>query len=252
MPQLEIMDVRQRVLDFEAGGEKQLRGFLQFENPSRRFSDPSALQDCFFTDVYLSYYTKNWPGGLGPPHPGLFGEFFTLIADRLVGSDTLTLFVKSCDPAYFSEFDFISRYLAPRRIPYMLLPSKSDPKYGINVGNLVFEWSTAALGYIRENWFMSPQVRIEGYISRGQCLPSLTRAYFADDTEQTVREFLREIEIGVSVWPDNNGLFLVSDKFATGAVDDRLRPEELAELIREAAKEHDERTSSPREPLRPL
>ena len=217
-----------------------MKGFLQFDRYPRNFTNSAVLRDCWFNDLFIPYFVKDWAGGKGPPHPGLFGEFFSLVLGRLVGSDTLTLHVKSMDPDYFYELKCIEDTLAPKKIPYMLLPSFRSAEYGPDVGNLFFEWPVDSLELVRSEWFVSPQISVEGYITHGSCLPRLCEIYFAPDSEDVVRGFLAQIEIGFKVWRDNNGILLLSDKFDADGILERIQPEDIDALIAEAVREYEQ------------
>ena len=82
---------------------------------------------------------------------------------------------------------------------------------------------------------MSPIVSVEGYISPQRVLGRLAELYFQPDTEERIRTLLRAIDIGFRVWPDNNGLFLLSDKLDSNALRERLPASELATLLEEAS-----------------
>src|SRR5438876_1308719 len=165
-------DVRESALDFESPHGKRVTAlrefFLLFRYP-RKFTNPSVLASCSFYDLYIDYRFGSLPGRPGPPHPGIFADFFPTILSRLVGpGNSLTLFVKSVDSSYFDEVDVIKRLLAPRNLRYVLLASAAvgttrmvEPDPGL----LFFEWPLEQLEYVASHWFMCPQVSIEGYIA---------------------------------------------------------------------------------------
>ncbi len=240
--ELKIEDVRSRVLDYERRtkfGLSPLYEFFQFSRYPRSFSTPGVLQDCFFYDLYITLYTQEWGSSKPPPHPGIFEDFFTTIMNRLVGTgNTLTLFVKDLDKEYFDEMEVIDSLLAPKNLRYVLLGNPiapDDRRTQIDQGHLIFEWPLESLPYVVEQWFMSPQVTIEGYISSVPPLARIAQLYFQNDTEQRIRELLRTVELSFKIWPDNNGLFVLSDKLDADALNVRLNLSDLNSMLANAA-----------------
>ncbi len=243
--ELKIQDVSPESLNFEQAIKNRLSPlgeFWQFGRYPRTFSDASVFKDSFFCDLYITSYVENSVLNSPPPHPGIFEEFFPTILSRLVREEnTLTLYVKSLDPDYFDELDVIKTQLAPRNLSYILLPNPllpGDRRTQLDVGHLIFEWPLDSLDYVTEHWFMTPIVTVEGYISRQPVLGSIAKLYFEPDTEERIRNLLRTIEVGFRVWPDNNGLFLLSDKFDCDALKERLHVSELAPLLEEASRRY--------------
>jgi hypothetical protein len=225
----------------EASQEPPLEDFFRFWR-NRKFSNPAVLSDCSLYDVFITYYVRDWPGP-SLPDPSFFEEFFPAILRRLVGSDnTLALYVKSSDPGYFEELEAIKSVLSPRSLPFVLLPREGpppdDPRFGPNVGHLIFEWPVNELKYVVENWFMCPQVEIEGYISKELPLAPISELYFRPDTEERIREILRTIEIGFRLWRDNNGLFVLTDKVDLPTLTERLNLAAFNHEIKEAAQRY--------------
>ncbi len=245
--ELKIEDARKRVSDFDlfiARRLSPLYEFFQFGCYPRNFTNPNALADCSFFDLYISYYVRDWPEQPGPPHSGLFEEFFPIILGNLIGPEnSLTLFVKGVTRDHCDELEVIDKFLAPRNLRYILLPSppplQPDPSIRLGVGNLIFEWPVESLEYVVEHWFYTPCIEIEGYISREPPLARIAQLYFQPDTEERVREILRSILIGFRVWTDTNGLFLLTDKLHIDALRQRIRASELNPLLEEAAKRYD-------------
>lgn len=240
--EIEIQDVTAESLNFDQTGGRglgPLAEFFQFGKYPRAFSKPSQLRDCYFSELFINCYVKDWSSNNLPPHPGIFEEFFQPILSRLTGpGNILTLYVKSIDPSYFEELEVIKTLLAPRNLSYILLSNPFLPqgqRTQLDFGHLLFEWPTDSLDYVVENWFMSPIVSVEGYISPQRVLGRLAELYFQADTEERIRTLLRAIDIGFRVWPDNNGLFLLSDKLDSNALRERLRASELAMLLEEAS-----------------
>ncbi len=111
------------------------------------------LEDCFFLDLHVPIYAKNWPRQPGPAHPGVFKDVFPALFKKLAGADRiLMLHVHSLDPEYFNELAFIRNVLAPQHLDYVLLPSRLDPQYPAALGNLLFQWPSGSAQYIVDNW----------------------------------------------------------------------------------------------------
>ncbi len=242
--ELEIRDVRKTLLDYDfhrEHGNPLLQGFFEFWGRPRQFSTPHVLADCSFFDLHVTAYVQDWGAHNPPPHPGIFKRFFPVILRRLMGPETrLTLFVQPTDRDSFDEVNVIETLLAPKDLPYVLF-SKTQVHADFsglpirpNVGYLVFEWSAAMLADIAERWFLSPMLSIEGYISREPALEAIAALYFRADTEERVRELLRKVEFGFKVWPDNNGLLVLTDKLDLGGIKERLQLADLNRLLREA------------------
>lgn len=239
--ELRIEDVTPTVLDFDAyrnRGASPLYEFFQFARYPREFADPAALSGCRFYDLSISYRVE-W----GAPHPGIFEDFFPTILRRLVGEGgALTLFVKSLDRSYHDELRFIEGTLAPANLSYVLLPNPlrpGDRRTQVDVGHLVFEWPADSAERIADEWFMSPLVSVEGYVAPAPPLAEVAALYFRPDTEERIRQLLRTVEVGFRVWPDNNGLFLLTDKLSAADLHERLRTPELNAAIAEAARRYE-------------
>jgi hypothetical protein len=128
---------------------------------------------------------------------------------------------------------FIRDALAPRHVEYLLIPSRLDPQYPSQIGSLLFEWPLDSVQFIADNWFHRG-LTIEGYLSPRPCLGKLAEQYFEPYSERSVRKVLETLEFGFRVWPDNNGLFILSDKLNADAFRNRLACPELDEAIRAA------------------
>jgi hypothetical protein len=217
----------------------KLRGFFDFDERIAPIADPSILSDCHFYDIHITHYIRDWPGApqFRPPHPGVFEDFFPKVLGNLIGQEgLLTLSIKSYAPDYFNELDVVARLLAPKGLRYVLLSPRqqtADPREEVNIGNLVFEWPRIDLDHAVEHWFMTPTVRIEGYICQRLALDRIAALYFQPHTAERVRELLRAVEIGFRLWPDNNGLFLLTDKLDRQALNERLRVREINSLLTE-------------------
>lgn len=234
--ELIVKDIRTTILDYDLYQRRRaplLRDFFRFRGRPRNFSNASALQSCFFYDLHIAKYVEGWSSSPAPPDPGFFEDFFPMILGRLIGPQgKLLLHIDSSDPEYFDPRIVASGILTPQRLPHVFLggsPSSDDPGVGADAGSLVFEWPADALDYIVEHWFMSPQVTVEGYISRDSALGHVAELYAREDTEETIRQLLEKIDLGFTVWPDNNGLFVLTDKLDNVAVEARL---DIAELNR--------------------
>ncbi len=178
------------------------------------------------------------------PDSRLFEAFFPTILRRLLGSSTLTLFVKSFDLDYFNELQTIERILAPRSLSYVLLANLSTPidsRSPLDVGNLVFEWPKDELRHVVDQWFMSPTVTIEGYAASSSAVSAISHLYFEPDTEERMRTFLRAIDFGFRLWRDNDGLFLVTDKLDEEILKDRLSLDDLNQEVLRAAERRQRR-----------
>lgn len=234
---LQVEDYRARILDQAPNnrwGLTSLHGFFQFSHWERSFSDPRPLQDCFFYDLYLD----------PPPMPpdgfrdaGLFEICFPTILEQLAGTSSIvTLFVTSVDLSLFEEFTMIRDVLAPRNLRYVLLPDPILPgsrRTEIDVGHLVFEWPASEAGRIAD-WFMCPQVEIEGYVSPTLPLGRIAELYFTTDTEARVRELLRSIEFGFRLGVDFNHLLVLTDKLDMKAMHHRLQLPRLNQALSRA------------------
>lgn len=215
-------------------------GFFQFWNWGRVLSDRDCLADCSFFDLHITEYVRDWPGApdFRPAHPGLFEDFFPTLLTQLVGTTRkLTLYVKSIDRTYFHEPEVIATLLAPRNLEYVLLSNPlrpGDSRTQIDPGHLVFEWPVDSLAHVVEHWFMSPIVTVEGYVSSELPLGRIADLYFQRDTAERIRELLRVIDFGFRVWKDNNGLFLATDKFDHGGLEERLEVPRVNRLLAEA------------------
>ncbi len=240
--ELAIQDVRERILNYAlygGGGHNLLHGFFHFPRTDRLFRSPRLLSDCHFYDISIRDSAENRDPKTSTPDPRLFEAFFPTILQRLLGSATLTLFVKAFDRDYFNELETVERILAPRSLGYVLLANLSGPadsRSPVDFGNLVFEWPKDELSHVVEQWFMSPTVTIEGYAGPSSAVSAISRLYFEPDTEERARELLRVIEFGFRLWRDNNGLFLVTDKLDGDVLKGRLSLDDLNRELSRAAQ----------------
>ena len=232
--ELKITEVRATVLDYPLyrGMELSLLNELfHFPRTERRFAAPDVLADCFFYEIGIPRPTDSYL----PPESGAFETVFPLVLRRLLRSSKLTLFVKSYDRDYFDEFGVIED-LARRRLRYVLLPdigSPQDPRVELDRGNLIFEWPVESLTSIVEKWFMSPTVSIEGYVAPSVPLVEITHLYFDPDTEERVRKLLRFVDFAFRLSPDNDGLFLATDKLKLEEVTSLLQIQDLNRRLAE-------------------
>ena len=222
-----------------ARADSILEGFFAFDARQRTFSNPAALADCAFFDLCISYYVRNWPGQ--KHHPGIFEEFFPLILERLIEPENvLTLFINDWGGGHFEPKQHVENQLKPRRLPHVCLPdcSIAPPGAQDRPQHLVFEWPADFLSFIlEEHWlYYGPFIATEGYVSKGPVLDKITQLYSQPDSEQRIRELLRATEFCFRVWPDGNGVLLLTDKLNLDVLKRRLRPHELNPLIREAAR----------------
>jgi len=243
-----IVEHAEYALDQDLSLDKATRRFFQFWRSLTAGNNRHILEDCHFIDLHIPVYVEDWPEQPGPAHPGVFGDVFPAILSQLIGRDNiLALHIKSSDAEYFDELSFIRDVLAPRHAEYVLLPSRLDPKYPTENGNLFFQWPSDSLQYIVDNWFMSPQIEIEGYLSRRPCLGSLAEFYFEPYGAQNIRKVLELLELGFRLWRDNNGLFIISDKLGEGALRARMVSSDLEAAIGAAAKQSEAGSPRPSE-----
>jgi hypothetical protein len=128
--------------------------------------------------------------------------------------------------------------LVPRRLDYVLLPPRPDPRYPeAAAGNLLFEWPLDSAQHIVDQWFQGFAIEIEGYISRRSCLGELAKLYFQPYSAGTIRKLLSGLEFGFKLWLDNNGLFILSDKLPEERLRNRLMDPNLDKTIQAAIEE---------------
>jgi hypothetical protein len=203
--------------------------------------DRHLLKDCFSFDLLIPVYVEkgNWPEPHGPAHPGVFEDAFPAILSQLVGPDNvLTLHLEAVEPNFFDELTFIREVLVPRRLDYVLLPPRPDPKYPkAAAGNLLFEWPLDSAQHIVDQWFQGFVIEIEGYISRRSCLGELAKLHFQPYNASTIRELLRGLEFAFKLWLDDNGLFILSDKLPEEELRKRLIDQDLDATIKTAIEE---------------
>jgi hypothetical protein len=198
--------------------------FFGFERSSTGADDRHLLEDCSCFNLHIPLYvTKGWPEPHGPAHPGVFEDAFPAILSRLLDPDSiLTLHLGPVEPRFFDELTFIRDVLTPRRMEYVMLPSRLDPKYPAKRGNLLFEWPLDSIQHIADHWFKGFLIAIEGYVSRRSCLGELAELYFQPYNAGTIRKVLRTLGFGFKLSTDNNGLFILSDKLSEDALRQRL------------------------------
>ncbi len=214
---------------------------FRFGRPVNGIDDRHLLKDCFSFSLLIPVYVENdnWPKPHGPAHPGVFEDAFPAILHQLVGpTNVLALHLQAVDPSFFDELRFIKEVLVPRRLDYVLLPPRPDPRYPKSAaGNLLFEWPLDSAQNIVDQWFQGFLIEIEGYISRQSCLGELAKLYFQPYNARTIRELLTGLEFSFKVWLDNNGLFILSDKLAEQQLKKRLVDPNLDQAIQTAIKE---------------
>ena len=238
---LQIEDARNIALDLQSPRQRLLYEFFEFWPNPRDFSNSSILQHCNLFNIYINYYVSSWVPDVRPPtHPGVFADFFPDILSRLTQTHSITLLVKSTDQEYFNEAEIIRTLLKPQQLKYMLLPDYSKIDNVVDrMGYLFFEWPVGALASVVKEWFMSPQITIEGYVSPESPFSAISSIFFQPDNEHRIAELLRNIDFGFKLWPDNNGLFLISDKLNRGRLEERLELKDLNRSIQEAVLKYE-------------
>jgi hypothetical protein len=216
-----------------------LKGFFAFDARQRTFLEPAALANCAFFDLCITYYAGKWPSQ--KHHPGIFEEFFPLILERLIARENvLTLFINDREGGYFEPQQHVENQLKPRSLSHVFLPDRSIASPGSQDGprHLIFEWPADSLSFIlEEHWlYYGPFIQTEGYVSQVPVLDKITRLYAQPDNEQRIRELLRATEFCFRVWPDGNGMLLLTDKLNLDVLKRRLRLHEMNPLIHEAAR----------------
>jgi hypothetical protein len=247
------------VLDPNRTLNEATRNFFHFWRPPMHVGNRPILEPCFFFDVHVPVYVDSWPQPPGPAHPGVFEDIFPALLGALIGRhNVLTLQIRSSDPDYFDEQTFIRDVLAPRRMAYLLFSNRVDRAWmeelaelkrplpnPTKIGNLLFERPLDSLQGIVDNWFMCPQVTVEGYSSGQSCLARLAEQYFEPYCEHNIRKVLEVLEFGFKLWRDNNGLLILSDKLNEDAIRNRLATPDLAEVIRSAISAAQHRSPAP-------
>ena len=230
MAELEISDVRADILDYARYVSRRaplLYEFFEFWPTPRDFHDSSKLADCFFYNVHINAYVKDWVPGVRPPaDPQVFREAFPSLMRKLVGEGSLTFCVISPDPDSFDAVKTIKEILHQQNLSYMFLrcaQKQSTHEEPLTEGVLFFEWPIDKLEDFADSWFVSAQVTVEGYINSQSILPQVAQLFYQPDTEERLRELLRSIEVGFKVWPDFNGIFLLTERLDLQALKDRLQ-----------------------------
>jgi hypothetical protein len=174
---------------------------------------PVSHDLCVGTIHFNHYMTTGWPEQ-GPPHPGLFIDYFFRLLNALTNpNERVTIWVHAVDRQYFDELEFIAATQAKMRLPYMLLPMSPEMRTETGpLGHLFFESMVSDLEeVISTDWLNeAPQVEIEGYVSFETILPRIARAFFAPPTEARIVDVLEQARFAFRVWPDGNGLTFAS------------------------------------------
>lgn len=240
--QITIEDVKDRALKTQESGAlppQWLAGFFRFQRQVESAGGLHGLENCFFYDLYVPSFVSNWPSKPSPPHPGVFADIFPTLLKHLVQSGrVLTLYVRGMLREHFNELEVIDKVLCPRGLRYALLSNENvenlgDAKVELGAGNLIFEWPMNEGTFIVQNWFFSPGVEIEGYISKTDVLPRIASLYFEPYRPENVCTLLSGIELGFRLWPDNNGLFLLSEAVPLDSLKMRLSTSELESHIQQ-------------------
>lgn len=241
--QIAIEDVKDRVLKTlgsDASSSRWLAGFFRFQRPVESAGGIHGLENCFFCDLYVPSYVSEWPSKPSPPHPGVFADIFPSLLKNLVGSGRmLTLHLRGMLREHLDELDIIEKVLWPRGLHYVLLSNQNTENLGsarseLGAGNLVFEWPVEDGLFIVQNWFFSPCVEIEGYVSKSSVLHAIPNLYFEPYGAENVRRLLDRVEFGFRLWPDNNGLCLLSKRVPLDSIQASLSNPELSSVIQQA------------------
>jgi hypothetical protein len=217
-----------------------LGGFFQVGHQHRAFRRLRTFEKCNFFDLHFSLYFGSTATQLGPAHPGLFGDLFPELLQRLAGgATTLTLLIRDVSSDFFDEFSVIQSELLRKGLRFALLSHLEPSLYeDRRPGNLFFEWPVEDLRDVVDKWFMVPQVTIEGYVSKQPILGLLSMLYVQADTERRIMQLLRSLEFGFRLWRDLNGLWVLSDKVNRSELERRLRLDELNALVQQRARAH--------------
>jgi hypothetical protein len=214
---------------------RELSEFFGFAPRRSEEESYEQFSDCSLFDIYLGSYVKDWPRQAGsPPHPGLFADCFDVLLRSVVGKDAvLTLFIKSLDPGYFDELNFIKDYLIKERGRFLLFShQEKDEKYPLQrVPDLFFEWSYNRAAFMVTEWFMSPQINIEGYVSVKPILPEISLWSSLASDPRTPRELLDSLNMAFRLWPDFNGMSILTNKMSSEDLVRRLDSEDLHRCI---------------------
>lgn len=81
--------------------------------------------------------------------------------------------------------------------------------------DLFFEWSREQATFMVQEWFMSPQVAIEGYISNGPIFQEILPCSSLAPAPKPPRELLDSMEIAFRLWPDFNGMSILTRKVSS-------------------------------------
>jgi hypothetical protein len=224
-----------------SGIEAQLEGFFQFGRFPRIFRDAQPLQDVQAWAVTFDYFVKDWPTS-PPPHPAFFEELFPLLIRNLMRDQILTMHVKSVDSEVFSEETAIRELLIPGGHKYAML---NDISSGFptekTFGNLFFETPQNLLEHVTREWFVSPQVTIQGFVAPVFPIDGISKWYYGHDNAESMRSLMRSISCGFSVWRDFNGLVVLTDKWTESDLRSRVITDELQDAIDAAVERYQRR-----------
>ncbi len=218
---------------------KTLSSFMSFSPTEAGGKLPSEFSNCTLYNAYLNIPAKNWSGNsTPPPDPGLFAQCFPTLLRSLVGNNAvLTLFVKSLDPSYFDELVFIRNELKEKKSRFVLLSrqNEQDEKYSLQRSpDLFFEWSPIDARSIVNQWFISPQMEIEGYVSSASILAEIALTSRVAAQPKSVRDFLNGVSLAFRLWPDFNGLLVLTTGLSGSDLSGRLSTAELEKTIQSA------------------
>ncbi len=145
--------------------------------------------------------------------------------------------MKSLDPSYFDELVFIRNELKEKKSRFVLLSrqNEQDEKYSLQRSpDLFFEWSPIDARSIVNQWFISPQMEIEGYVSSASILAEIALTSRVAAQPKSVRDFLNGVSLAFRLWPDFNGLLVLTTGLSGSDLSGRLSTAELEKTIQSA------------------
>ena len=195
------------------------------------------FSDCFLYEICFDIRVKDRPNSSpSPPHPGVFAKCFPVLLRNMVkNNEVLTLLVKSLDPDYFDELKFIGASLNGDSRKFVMVSGRKRQGASFPVQelpDLLFEWAPDDGVVIVNEWFMSPQVHIEGYVSPASVLAEAVASSHIAAKPKRRRDFVKVLSFAFRLWPDFNGVSIITDKLSYEALHKVLDIGKLNEAIR--------------------